>query len=461
MNLKTKNFQIGLFFLVLAFLLGAGAWIFIPHLEGGKPEITLAKNIPAIGAEAVLEGKVADPGNGIRSLHIELAGPGGKLAVLLDEQYGKANLLAKGDVPEKTFSIPVRPKKLGFPDGEATLRVTVRDHSMRDWGKGNLSHKEITVPIDSRPPSISVLTRAHYLNQGGAGLVIYQVSETGAKTGVRVGDRFFDGYSGHFKDPNIFLGFFALAHNQGPETQLRVEAQDAAGNVGTAGFPNKIKPKKFKDDTLEISDNFIQTVAAQFAPDHPELSQGTLLDRFLFINRKLRQANYETAVAVYKNSDKALHWTGEFLRLPNAAPRAAFADHRSYRYQGAIVDDQYHLGVDLASLALSPVPAANAGKVVFAEAMGIYGNTVFVDHGFGILSQYSHLSAMDVAVGQMVKKGDLLGKSGATGLAGGDHLHFGMMVQHTFVNPIEWWDPHWIEDNVASKIRAVEGGGAE
>jgi murein DD-endopeptidase MepM/ murein hydrolase activator NlpD len=151
-------------------------------------------------------------------------------------------------------------------------------------------------------------------------------------------------------------------------------------------------------------------------------------------------------------TEPVMRWEGDFIRLPNAARRAAFADHRDYVYEGEVVDQQIHLGVDLASLEKSPIPAANTGKVLFADYIGIYGNTVVLDHGFGLMSLYSHLSGIDVKSGQIVNKGEVIGRTGKTGLAGGDHLHFGMMIHDTMINPIEWWDDHWIKDNVTDKL---------
>jgi murein DD-endopeptidase MepM/ murein hydrolase activator NlpD len=69
---------------------------------------------------------------------------------------------------------------------------------------------------------------------------------------------------------------------------------------------------------------------------------------------------------------------------------------------------------------------------------------------------------MSVSAGQGVKRGDIIGNTGATGFAGGDHLHFSVIVGGVFVNPIEWWDPHWIRDNVTIKLEIIPGyaGGA-
>ena len=73
---------------------------------------------------------------------------------------------------------------------------------------------------------------------------------------------------------------------------------------------------------------------------------------------------------------------------------------------------------------------------------------MILDHGLGVFSSYSHLSQIDVKVGDKVDKGAVLGRTGTTGLAVGDHLHFAINLQGEFVDPLEWWDPHWLKDQV-------------
>ena len=150
-----------------------------------------------------------------------------------------------------------------------------------------------------------------------------------------------------------------------------------------------------------------------------------------------------------------MYWQGAFGRLPGSATRSGFGDRRTYFYQGQKIDQQFHLGVDLASLSQSPIPAANKGKIVFADRLGIYGKTIIIDHGFGLFSMYSHLSGFDRHVDQMVSKGEIIGRTGNTGLAGGDHLHFSVLVNDVFVNPLEWWDATWIIHNVTGKIKRI------
>ncbi len=102
---------------------------------------------------------------------------------------------------------------------------------------------------------------------------------------------------------------------------------------------------------------------------------------------------------------------------------------------------------------MRPSRRPTAESVLYAAPLGIYGNCVILDHGLGVQSLYGHLSIIDVKEGDTVEKGQALGRTGTTGLAGGDHLHFTMLVDGVMVSPVEWWDPHWMEDRVFRKIR--------
>ena len=108
-----------------------------------------------------------------------------------------------------------------------------------------------------------------------------------------------------------------------------------------------------------------------------------------------------------------------------------------------------------------PVAAAAAGTIVNASWLGIYGNCVIIDHGMGVQSLYGHLSSFDVKLDDSVTKGQTIGRSGMTGLAGGDHLHFTMLVGGRPVNPVEWWDSHWIQDRVERKLQELSNSGSK
>jgi murein DD-endopeptidase MepM/ murein hydrolase activator NlpD len=183
------------------------------------------------------------------------------------------------------------------------------------------------------------------------------------------------------------------------------------------------------------------------------LTSGDLLERFLKINREMRKRNNQTLSDLRLKSEPRMLWSGSFLPLINSQVESVFADRRSYIYNGKKVDEQVHLGFDLAKVAHTPIPASNDGKILWAGDLGIYGNCIVIDHGFGLQSIYGHLSEIGVKVDDMVKRGQEIGKSGATGLAGGDHLHFSMQVDGVQVNPVEWWDEHWIHDRILSKLK--------
>ena len=455
MKEKKKNFRFTLVAILGAVVAIPLAVVVLTRLEGQAPRLALIPEPAAIGMQMPISATISDARSGIRRVRVELY-KDGKETVVLEKAYEGSALLGKGARKEDALQFTVNPKELGLPDGPALFRIRVRDYSWRGWFNGNLTDFEKEVVIDTRPPVIDVVSRAHYFTQGGSGAVIYRLDEACPRSGVLVGDHFYPGYPGLFEDKALYLALMALDHQQGKGTAIVVQATDRAGNTARAGFRHWIRAKRFRADQINISDRFLKWKMPEFQNQIGSEAK-TPLDQFLQVNRKLRAANTLALKAALKSTQPSLLWKGAFLRLPNSANRARFADRREYRYQGRIIDHQVHMGIDLASLAHSPVPAANSGKVVFDQYLGIYGRTVVLDHGFGLFSMYSHLNSIAVAKGQMVGKGDIIGKTGVTGMAGGDHLHFAMMVHDTFVNPIEWWDGTWIKNNISNKIEQAGG----
>ena len=100
-------------------------------------------------------------------------------------------------------------------------------------------------------------------------------------------------------------------------------------------------------------------------------------------------------------------WQDRFLRMRGQS-MAGYAEQRTYYYNNKAIDQQVHLGMDIASTASAAIKAANRGKVIFADYIGIYGNTVILDHGQGIFSLYSHLSRIDTALEEIVDQGALI-----------------------------------------------------
>lgn len=452
------GWPLGLLALVIVGLAVPLVWFVAVRLEGEPPAISMDGPSPLyLGKSAEIAVSLSDSKSGLRRLQAGL-NQDGKEFVLADASFPTSGLFGLGETRSDVVRLMIDPAALRLSDGKAVLRITLWDYSWRNWWHGNTTDVRHEVVIDTRPPAIEILTPQNYVNQGGTGLAIYRLSEPCPTSGVRVGDNLFPGYSGYYGDNAIHIAFFALGYKQPAATEIMLEAKDQAGNGTRTKLPCHFRKKVFKKDTLTVNDNFIRQILPEFQPLLPAGLKPALKDQFLYINRDLRQANYGTIVEATRKTEATMLWKGVFLRLPNSAPRAGFADHRTYYYEGKQIDQQDHLGVDLASLAHAPVPAANSGVVVYTGFIGIYGQTVILDHGFGLFSMYSHMSQIVVKPGDRVAKEDLLGNTGSTGLAGGDHLHFSILVHNTFADPVEWWDDHWINDNIMLKLDSVQAG---
>jgi murein DD-endopeptidase MepM/ murein hydrolase activator NlpD len=323
------------------------------------------------------------------------------------------------------------------------------------------SARDITIRLEK--PRVSVVSTKHYINLGGSEMIVYRATPADIVSGVKVGDLEYPGFPASgatvdgvtIADPALHIAFFALRYDQDVNAPIRLFARDAAGETASADFDKMTFTKPFKKSTIPLDDRFLdRVVPAILAGTNEVAPNGTNIEKFVVINSELRKKNNETIRSMAAKTSPELLWKGEvFHPFTNTKAEAAFADFRTYTYNGDEVDKQVHLGFDLASFANTPILAANRGKVLFAAELGIYGNCVVVDHGMGVQSLYGHLSSFAVKEGDMVEKNQELGKSGITGLAGGDHLHFTMLVNGQMVNPIEWWDAHWIADRILRKLK--------
>jgi murein DD-endopeptidase MepM/ murein hydrolase activator NlpD len=185
--------------------------------------------------------------------------------------------------------------------------------------------------------------------------------------------------------------------------------------------------------------------------------QDSAKDMFLAVNRRMRKENEDRITAVTSKSTASILWKGAFTQLSNSKVEANFADERTYSYNGQPIDTAYHLGYDLSVTKRYPIEAANSGRVAFAGDLGIYGNTVILDHGLGLFTLYSHLSSIDIKDGESIQQSQILGRTGETGLAGGDHLHYAVYLHGVAVLPVEWWDAKWIGDNIQPKLEGRSG----
>jgi murein DD-endopeptidase MepM/ murein hydrolase activator NlpD len=456
-----RRFLLG--FILVLILAAGGAWLVAGRMA--PPSITIDKPEKFVGMSTPLEITVSAPNApSMTPLRVVFEQNGKQTQLFSLDDPGKAQIKQDGtDKVRITHTIG----KQAIPDLQAgAARIVVTAGRPVVYGIRTVqSSAARDVQVRLERPRVSVISTHHYVNLGGTELVVYRVTPDDVESGVIVGDVEYPGFKvsgltidgGALSDPAARVAFFALLYDQDLNTPMRAFARDPAGNVARADFDHRTFPKPFKRSRIELDDRFLDRVVAAILESNTDVKpDGDTLAKFLVINGELRRKNAEKIASFAKQTAPELLWRGiVFHPFTNSAVESAFADQRTYFYKGKEVDRQVHLGFDLASLAGNPVVAANRGKVLFADELGIYGNCVIVDHGMGVQSLYAHLSSIEVQAGQMVEKEQTLGRSGMTGLAGGDHLHFTMLVNGHMVNPVEWWDSHWIEDRILRKVRVA------
>lgn len=440
---RTNFLQPTLLIIIAAFLAGV-VFLALTLFEREKPVITMSEIPEYIGADTNLELTISDTYSGLRSIHLVINQEGLKSQEkeLFAVAYPRQGYMGKMGPTEVKEKIVVDLKKLGLKDGLGEIILEARDYSSWGFLQGNLNRVVKKITIDTKPPKVNVLHATRYLKQGGAGIVIYQLSEEAGKHGVQINGNSYPGFPVSDGRERTYIAYIALPYDATAIVDAKVMAADQAGNKTAVGFSSTYKKGNQRHDSINISDNFLTTKLPEFEEHYPEM-KGDIIEKYLYTNRELRDINNKMIHDLCQKSVPERLWKGAFQRMPGS-PRAGFADHRTYLYKEKPIDEQVHLGVDIASLERSAVKAAEAGKVVFTGYNGIYGEMVVLDHGQGVFSLYSHLSQINVTVDSSVDTSTVLGLTGTTGMAGGDHLHFSMLINGIFVNPIEWWDTHWI-----------------
>jgi murein DD-endopeptidase MepM/ murein hydrolase activator NlpD len=415
--------------------------------EGGAPALAAPPSLTVGSTGRDVEVTATDPGSGVRELRALFVHAGGEQELAIERFPG--SLLSGGDsAAARTLSLKVDPKALGVPEGDAFLRVSARDWSWR----GNETQLEIPVKIDTSPPRVAVSSGLTYVTRGGSGAVVYSVSEPAARDGVQVGDRFYPGVPlPGGGDANARIAIFAVATDAPASPPIRVVAEDAAGNEASQSWSLVLKERQFIRANITLPERFLAVKVPELAQQE-KIESAPPIEMFRTINTKLRAANEARIRELVAQASPEKRWSGGFEQLPNSKVTSVFAERRSYFVDGLQVSEATHYGYDLAVTANSPITASNAGRVTFAAPLGIYGNCVLIDHGMGITTLYGHLSRFDVKEGDEVRRGQSLGASGQTGLAGGDHLHFAILVGDTYVDPVEWWDAKWVETHVEAQL---------
>lgn len=433
---KRSIFSTGLAIVVMAGLCLAG-YAFFKDLDG--PAIKVAPEGGRISPQGKLAIAMADPA-GIRGLVVGIR-RNNVLNVIYDKHYDEY-------LKERTVEVPIR--DAGLREGAFELEIRATDGSLAGFGQGNTRTVLLPMRLDAHPPRISIKTSPPNVRRGGAAVIRYVIDEPISRSGVLVSDYF---VPGHLQKDGSYICFFPFPYTMTAreyKNAVFITATDLAGNVSKSRLSLMAFERTFRNDAINLSDSFLDAVQSKLAHLAPDARDP--MECYLYINNQVRQANVEMLRGLRDDTAAAVLWSGSFLRLPRSAPRAGFADHRYMTYRGKQVGESWHLGFDLASVRNADVPAANSGRVIFAGEQGIYGNLLVIDHGLGLMSLYSHLSEIAARAGDVVQKGQIVGRTGSTGLAFGDHLHFGILVGGMEVTPLEWIDAKWIRDNITSRL---------
>jgi murein DD-endopeptidase MepM/ murein hydrolase activator NlpD len=451
---------------VVALLLLGGAVTYYYAGQEPGPLVKIEKPAAIGGGSISLEFVVDAVGTRLRRLDAIVEQQGRRFPLFTLASPGTARFTQ--ETPDRMRVAQQTPAGVltGLADGPARIVVTAsRDVLFGLRHAVSVTARDIAVRLT--PPTIAAVSTHHYVNLGGAEMVVYRVTPSDVTSGVQVGDRYYPGFPASgasarpagspVVDPALRIAFFGLLHDQDLRTPIRLVTMDPAGNSASATFDYRLFPARFDRRRIPVEDAFLARVVPGIAAATPELKLAfdtpeARLESFLKINRELRKSNEAQIESVSRGTSAEMLWRGPFLRMGRAKSEAVFADHRTYVYGGREIDQQVHLGADLASTRGAAIAAANTGHVLFAGYLGIYGNCVILDHGMGVQSLYGHLSSVTVEAGDRVNRGETIGRSGMTGLAGGDHLHFTLLVAGRPVNPVEWWDPHWITDRIDRKL---------
>ncbi len=454
-----KGLGKGWIFIFLVFIAAIG--IFGSKIFSHEaPVIKFSQQIKGIGKQTTIEFTVQDKAHSVRSVRLSIQQGGRIFPVPLVSQVHNVpsppwwKFWAKRATSGGVFKVQIGHHSIpDLKEGRAALDIVATNDSWGRFFRGGRSEVRLELPVQLHSPQIEDLTSQVYVAQGGCNLLIFKVSPGTTRSGIQVGGYYFPSYPVKPSLPDTRMCLFAFPYDMNPKTTAYIVASDEVGNKTVTTFSCTFVPQQFRKRKLLLPKSFLERAVPAILSHTPELrDQGSLVKNFLMLDKRLAMIDSQLLVAYSEKTAPRFLWKGTFLRLPDSEAEAHFGDRRTFYYQGQFVDHEVHFGFDLASVDHAPIPAANSGVVVFAHYFGIYGNSILIDHGCGLQTLYGHLSSFAVKPGEHVTRGQIIGHTGETGLAEGDHLHFSVLVDGVFVNPLEWWDPNWIHTRITSKL---------
>lgn len=365
------------------------------------------------------------------------------------------------EISKKEYILDIKFPRTGFVSNKKNFELTIEAIDASKWNflSGNQAIKKSVIHVDTKRPELMVINNSYKIIRGGVATVVFKAKDTNLKElyiETNFGKRFEP--TPFYKD-NHYISLLAWPSSE-KSFKATIIAKDNAGNIAKSRVRFYLKGKKYRVSNINLKDGFLDGKIADLAEEeNPSSTNMDRIERFKFVNEDIRGSNEDKisniTTKVPKNQINSFSMK-PFYPLRNAAAVASFGDHRYFKYNGNLVSESYHLGLDLASTAEADVVVSNPGEVVYTKYNGIYGKNIIISHGLGVYSLYGHNSSYLVDEGEQVKAGDIISKTGMTGLALGDHLHFGMIVQGVEVRPEEWMDKNWMKDNIFGVISSAK-----
>ncbi|WP_457749163.1 peptidoglycan metallopeptidase Pgp6 [Sulfurimonas sp.] len=449
MRNKRNKSSFGALFIIALFV-GAGLYVyFSATFERNAPLISLQTN-GYWNLKKPLQLQIKDD-SGIKSYKVILRTKKGDSELLYNR------LLA----PQKLINLEINPPRGAYAIKDKDVEIIVQAQDVSKWNflNGNIAVKSFHLKIDKKRPEVSIVNNSYKISRGGAALVIFKAEDDNLK------DIYIESnHEKHFKAEPFYKKGYYIALLAWPVQDKHFKAtivvSDNAGNMTKSYVPLYLKNKTYRLSKITLSDRFLNGKIAELAEQFDE-TQGVEapLERFKIINEDVREKNEKL---IHKlTSDVPQEMISDFkikkmYPLKNGQVVAYFGDHRKYYYKGKFISEAYHLGLDMASHAMAPIKTQNGGSVVFADYNGLYGNSPILSHGLGLYTLYGHCSSLEVATGDEVAPNSIIAKTGKTGYAMGDHLHFGVLVQGIEVRPQEWMDKQWIKLNINDIIKSAK-----
>jgi len=363
--------------------------------------------------------------------------------------------------PEKSLKIEVKPPRGRHSMKEKSIEIIVEAQDGSKWNllNGNSTKKVFKLTVDKKKPQLNIVSNSYKISRGGSALVIFKVSDENLE------DMYIQSNNKkRFKPQPFYKEGYYISLVAWPVVdssfKATIVAKDSAGNISKSYIPFYLKQKSYKVSNIKLSDRFLKGKIAELAEEFEETEGVTeSLEQFKIINEDVRMKNERLIHEITsKVEDEQIDTfnMNKMYPLKNAQVVATFGDHRKYSYKGSYISESYHLGLDLASNAMADIKPQNSGEVVYSDFNGLYGNMPIIHHGLGLYTLYGHCSSVQVNSEDSVNKGATIAKTGKSGYAMGDHLHFGVLVQGIEVRPQEWMDKQWIKLNINDIIKSAK-----